>query len=172
MDIKQYLAVLACLVLAGCSSPTVYQLAVSPDGVAMRRELMVVNGGELEDMLGTIFPVPVIKDGVSRYSGSFDTVPADIGGSGTWQRVTSPMGSVYIYAERFRGDDDLVGQIEARLRATDGMADLLIAWFESELSGDPGWPVLRAFMDTQLRHDMKNLSLYILELDRQGQGTE
>ncbi len=172
MDINRCLAVLVCFVLVGCSPPRVYQLAVSPDGDAMRRELVVINGGGVEDMLGTIFPVPVIKDGVSRYSGSFDTVPADIGGSGTWQRVTSPMGSVYFYAERFRGDDDLVGQVEARLLATDRMVDLLIAWFESELNDDAGWPVLREFMDTQLRHDMKNLSLYIFELDRQGQEVE
>ncbi len=172
MDIKRYLVVLVCSVLVGCSSATVYQLAVSPDGEGMRRELVVTNGGELEEMLGTIFPAPVVEEGVSRYSGSFDAVPADVGGSGTWRRVTSPMGSVYLYAERFRGDDDLVGQVEARLLATDRLADLLIVWFESDLSGDPGWPALRGFMDTQLRHDMKNLSLYVLELERQGQAED
>ncbi len=167
MDIKRYMAVLICLVSVGCSSPTVYQLAVSPEGDAMRRELMVVNGG-VEEMLRTIYDEAVTEDGQLRYSGNFDTVPADIGGSGTWLRVASPVGSVYAYAERFRGDDDLVGQIEARLLATDRFTDFLVAWFGSELSDDPHWPVLREFMDTRLRHDMKNLSLYVLELERQG----
>jgi hypothetical protein len=169
IDIKRNAIVLVCLLLVGCSSPTVYQLAVSSDGEGVRRELTVSNGGEFEEMLRTIYGEGVVEDeGVLRYSSTFDAVPQDVGGSGTWRRVTSPMGSVYFYAERFRGDDDLLGQVEARLLATDRVTDLLIAWFESEMGEDARWPGLRGFMDTQMRRDMKNLSLYVLELKREG----
>jgi hypothetical protein len=168
MKITRCLMALVCLVLASCSPPTVYRLAVSSDGDAMRRELTVVNGEGLEEMLRTIYDEAVTEDEGIRYSGGFDAVPQDVGGSGTWFRLASPAGDIYAYAERFRGDDDLVGQVEARLLATDRLADLLIAWFGSEMGEDARWPGLRGFMDTQMRHDMKNLSLYILELERQG----
>lgn len=173
MRITQLVILVVCLSIVGCGRPTIYRVSMTPEGEGVRRELTVVNGDELEPMLRKIYAnVPVDEWDEPRYKGVFHLLPEDVGGSGTWLKISSPMGQVYGYAERFRGDDDLVGQVEARLLATDRMADLLIAWFELELEDDPAWATLRAFMDTQMRHDMKNMSLYLLELERAGQTEE
>lgn len=172
--ITRMLSVVFCFWLVGCSSSTVYRLVMTPEGEGVRRALMVENGDGIEDRLRTIYAQvdQVEGDDALRFSGVFEDLPGDVGGSGTWLRMSSPVGSIYSYAERFRGNDDLVGQVEARLLATDRVADLLIAWFESEMKGDAGWPTLRGFMDTQMRRDMKNMSLYVLELERRGEEAE
>lgn len=173
MNITRMLSVVACLLMVGCVPPTVYRVTMSPDGEGVRRALMVENGEDLEAKLrGMYAQVDRGQGDALRYSGVFDELPGDVGGSGSWLKVSSPMGSIYAYAERFRGNDDLVGQVETRLLATDRVADLLIAWFESELSDEPTWATLRGFMDTQMRRDMKNLSLYVLEMERRGEHAE
>jgi hypothetical protein len=41
------------------------------------------------------------------------------------------------------------------------LTDLLLGWFESELSADPRFGKLREFVDGQFRRDLKNASLYV-----------
>ena len=174
MNITRILTLVVCVLLAGCSSPTIYRLVMSAEGEGVHRALTVENGDGFEDRLRTIYAQvdQVEGDDALRFSGVFDELPGDVGGSGTWLKLNSPVGSVYSYAERFRGNDDLVGQVETRLLATDRVADVLIAWFESELSSEPTWATLHGFMDTQMRRDMKNLSLYVLEMERRGEQAE
>lgn len=168
MGCKCFAPILFCLLLVGCTPPTIYELEVSPDEDGAMRRALTVTDGEVSDEVLDLYVAAGDTGAEQPYCGQFSTVPQDIGGSGTWKCVASPMGDLYLYAERFRGNDDLAQQIEDRFLATDRVADLLIAWFESELSEDPRWPTLRAFMDTELRHDLKNLSLYVLLLKQQG----
>ena len=89
------------------------------------------------------------------------TTPSDVGGVGSFTRFVTSLGTVSIYSERFRGDDDLVGRLERGNRAADQVVDLLIGWFQAELGKESGFEQLRRFLDTQLRRDVKNVSLYI-----------
>ncbi len=86
--------------------------------------------------------------------------PDDIGGAGAVQRWSSPLGSVTLYSERFRGDDDLVKQIETLSAAADRFVEVLIGWWGHELKADENWPKLKAFLDEQFRRDLKNAGLY------------
>ena len=85
----------------------------------------------------------------------------DIGGDGHYVHWESPLGRVSIYVERFRGNDDIHSSLDARRKAVDSLVDLLVGWFESELHGESDWPPLRAFLDTQFRTDLQNLSLLV-----------
>jgi hypothetical protein len=95
------------------------------------------------------------------FKGTFSgQLPQDVGGAGEFIRYESPFGSAVVYAERFRGNDDLHGQLEIRRKAVDQLSDLLVGWFQSELRDAPGWPALRGFLDKTLRTDLHNLSLF------------
>jgi len=86
-------------------------------------------------------------------------MPADVGGAGNYSRWDTPLGSVVVYVERFRGNDDLFDQLELRRKSVDELANLVLGWLESELKDEPGWPALREFLDTQARRDLQNLSI-------------
>ncbi|MEX2285552.1 MAG: hypothetical protein WD648_00605 [Planctomycetaceae bacterium] len=87
-------------------------------------------------------------------------MPQDVGGSGHYVRFESPFGAAVAYIERFRGNDDLHAQFEARPKAVDQFVDLGIGWFESEFGKEPGWPALKEFVDTTLRRDVQNVSMF------------
>jgi hypothetical protein len=73
------------------------------------------------------------------------------------------MGWAGLYLERFRGNDDLLGQIERSTRAGDRLTNLLIGWFESETRpyGTPKkYRDLLKFFNSELRRDLKNAGLY------------
>jgi len=102
------------------------------------------------------------KDGKKRvFIGTFKAqTPTDVGGSGTYTRYTSSLGQTVIYAERFRGDDDLAAQLARRHAAADQLVDLLIGWFRAEIGKEPDFVKLHDFLDTNLRQDLKNMVLY------------
>jgi hypothetical protein len=98
----------------------------------------------------------------ASFSGTFgSTMPKDVGGDGHYIHFESPLGRVRIYVERFRGNDDVYSSLEKRRKAVDQLIDLLVGWFESELSKRPEWPTLRVFLDQQFRTDLHNLSLFV-----------
>jgi hypothetical protein len=104
------------------------------------------------------------QDGPQRYrfTGRFaDHTPKDIGGSGSYIVIESPLGDICAYVERFRGNDDLVGQLATVARAANRLTDLLLGWFESQMHDDTSWPKLRAFLDVEFRRDLHNLALYV-----------
>ncbi len=88
-------------------------------------------------------------------------LPNDLGGPGTVAYVPSSMGHAVGYVERFRGDDDLAGTILRQLTAADRFIDLLIACAEREFGKQKGFAKLRAFLDKDLRRDLKNVLMYI-----------
>ena len=96
-----------------------------------------------------------------HFSGTFKgKTPSDVGGAGTFTHCQTQMGSLCAYVERFRGDDDLIGQVEKRIKAADRLTDILIGWLGGQLKGHKELPKLRVFLDKDLRRDLKNLSLY------------
>jgi hypothetical protein len=87
-------------------------------------------------------------------------LPSDIGGAGSYSNFTTSLGSASLYAERFRGNDDIATSTEARLRAANAMTDHILAWSKAELGNQSHYDDLRRFLDTDFRRDMKNLALY------------
>jgi hypothetical protein len=105
---------------------------------------------------------PSLPRAEAVFSGTFGGVlPHDVGGDGHYVHWESPLGRVSIYVERFRGNDDIYSSLEARRKAVDALVDLLVGWFESELSTEPDWPALRAFLNDQFRTDLQNFSLFV-----------
>ena len=170
------------LCLGGCPFDR-YQIEMSSQNGELTRTLTVshVEGVKPEEgrpprvELGTfdaeklaalqkLYPrrVETDREGLHRFQGVFrERTPADVGGAGFHQHFTTSLGSMTIYTERFRGDDDLAGQIAAAHGAVDQTVELLIGWFETEMADEPRLGALREFMDTKLRADLKNMATYI-----------
>ncbi|HAU38486.1 MAG TPA: hypothetical protein DCX07_12325, partial [Phycisphaerales bacterium] len=168
-----FAAMLVMTLFASCYHEE-YTIEVTPRGPRMERSLVVVavDGpasmpDEEVSRLAGLYGRPAATEPTSRFAarGTFaDRTPADVGGAGFYRQYATPMGCAYLYSERFRGDDDLQGQLARRLAATDQAVDLLIGWLESELKGKDGWDRLRAFLDGQFRADMRNLATYMWSL--------
>lgn len=173
-------AVLLTLVLGGCQR-NCYEIEITPDGQGFRRKLTCWHegGGPAEDdgddsaasalppeklaRIGRLYEKRETPDDarkhvfVGRFRGQ---TPADVGGSGSYTQFRSSLGTATLYVERFRGDDDLEGELARRRKAADRLADLLLGWFEAELAGEPNFDPLRRFLDDDLRRDLKNLVVY------------
>lgn len=89
-----------------------------------------------------------------------EAMPKDIGGAGSWTNLITSLGSAAIYAERFRGYDDFASTTAKRLVAVDQLTDLILGWSKTQLGREPLYENLRRFLDTNFRHDLKNLTLY------------
>jgi hypothetical protein len=87
-------------------------------------------------------------------------LPSDVGGSGVYTNLTTSLGEMGYYAERFRGNDDLAGMAERRFQAADRLADLMVGWSEMELGREPGYGKLRRYLDADFRRDLKNVGAY------------
>lgn len=122
--------------------------AFSPDELAAIRALYPVNGFKRDGQEYTASGV---------FTGS---LPADVGGAGTYRKLSADMGSAGFYVERFRGDDDLADQMTSRFKAADQLVDLIIGWSRMELGHEHGYKNLRKFLDEDFRRDVKNLGLY------------
>jgi len=172
------LAVLPC----NCDQEeTIYEVGMKPSDGHIEREVRVfceksstdesgtttrsyqeVPSAELDKLTG-IYPVhEKDKDGHTHvFRGKFQgKLPQDLGGTGEYVCFASPLGSAFVYVERLPGQDDQAGLCEEKLRAADKLTDLLIGWCEHELAGQDGYQELRAFLDGDLRRDLKNLALY------------
>ena len=168
------LALLAALAI-GCQANQ-YEIKLTPKANSLDRQLtcwrehrsqdktQVVSfpEDELEQIAGAYAaPVPVDKAKKHQFSAEFAAdMPDDVGGSGSYTHWETPLGSVSAYVERFRGDDNLMLEVDKRQRAADRMADLLAGWFAAELAGQPEFAELQQFLEDDFRQDLKNVSLY------------
>ena len=89
-----------------------------------------------------------------------NTLPPDVGGTGAFTNLATSLGEAGFYAERFRGNDDPAGLTEKHFKAADQLADSIVGWSQAELGREPGYGQLHQFLNVNLRHDLKNLSLY------------
>ena len=113
--------------------------------------------------IGRLYPRGVLtREGerrtvVGRFAGA---MPADVGGAGSYLNLSSSLGNAAVYAERFRGDDDLTARMEKRSKAADQLTDLIIGWSDREMGHERNYRRLRHFLDTDFRRDVKNMSFY------------
>ena len=176
---KRYL--IATIVIAaavmGCDE-TIYKIELAPKGNELSRTLTVWrqgSGGEKGEKVvkpmdnaelaavAKAYSKDTPEGGMKKhkFTGTFAGVmPDDVGGAGRFVRYESKMGIVSSYIERFRGNDRPGEAIEASLKAVDEVTDLLIGYLETELGKEKEFPKLRKFMNTELRKDLKNLSVY------------
>ena len=171
-----WLILLAAATLTGCVSNH-YTVEMKPRGSTMQRELTCWRQGVGSDpptelplpadelkRIATVYQNSVSSDGAGRrkFVGEFaHTLPDDVGGNGSYTYWSTPLGSASTYIERFRGNDDLIADVEKRRMATDRLADLLMGWLTSELKGKEGFDELHKFLDHQLRRDLANISMYV-----------
>jgi hypothetical protein len=172
-----WLAALAILLATGCEE-RIYQIDLRPDGDKIQRRLTLTRRDLPSHTPTSLTPddrpelariaraygaqTPDVPRREVSFSGTFGSaLPKDVGGDGHYVHWESPLGRVRIYVERFRGDDDIYSSLEARRKAVDQIVDLLVGWFESELSGQPDWLRVRTFVDQQFRTDLQNFSLFV-----------
>jgi hypothetical protein len=86
-------------------------------------------------------------------------MPDDFGGRGDYLVYASPLGSSYVYLERFRGHGDIDLALLARREAVDALVDILRDWIDDELADSPRRAEVRRFFHQELRQDLRNLSL-------------
>lgn len=135
---------LCLFVLVGCERD-VFRLEIRPSGDRVERRLTGWHekqsgqagqppqrealSQDVRNRLGAIYSDATRSaDGIEYgYRGEFlaGKMPQDIGGAGEYGFWTSPMGSTAMYVERFRGNDDLEGQLEHRHAAANQAVDLL-----------------------------------------------
>jgi hypothetical protein len=176
---KQYLIALLVIAatLIGCDD-IVYKIELKPKGDkiirtltasrssagsnASKRQLKPLEDADLTAIAkaySAAKPGPEVKE--PKFTGTFQGVmPNDVGGSGRYSRFESKLGVSSAYIERFRGNDRPGEVIEASLKAVDEFTDILIGYIESQMGSEPGFAALRKFLDTELRKDLKNISVY------------
>jgi hypothetical protein len=89
----------------------------------------------------------------------FATLPDDIGNHGEIHRYDSALGRAWVYAERYRGNPDLLQGLEKNLAAADTATDVVLGWLGSHLAGQPRWSRVRSLIDGDLRRTFRNLAL-------------
>jgi len=176
---KRYLIAIIVIAAAviGCDE-TIYKIELAPKGNKLSRTLTVWRQGgrrddgkmQIKEMANdelTAVAKAYSKDKPDRgakkhkFTGTFAGIlPNDVGGAGRFASYESKMGVASGYIERFRGNDRPGEVLEASLKAVDEIADLLIGYLQTELGKETEFPKLRKFMNTELRKDLKNLSVY------------
>lgn len=167
----------------GCVQ-TVYRIDLKPLGSEIERSLSVKDSHDNADSsrrkqhdaellrIEAFYPEGRSSDseGLPTFTGRFGALmPADVGGSGSFTHFQAPLGSLSIYSERFRGDDDLANALAASQRAADELIDLAIGWLDFEFSNDPAdsaeSPIdpltLKSLLDEEIRRDLKNVCLHL-----------
>jgi tRNA-Thr(GGU) m(6)t(6)A37 methyltransferase TsaA len=150
---------LCCVLLYGCDEYE-YTIQMQFEGDTVNREIRCSENTPepIYTKLNELYDKQIDK---KTFRGSFGkNLPDDIGGFGQYEYLNNPMGYVYIYVERFRGNDDPALDIEKAFNDSDRLVDLLIVWLQVELGDNPNFEKLRVFCDEKLREDIKNICIY------------
>jgi hypothetical protein len=171
--------ILSGLCFVGCTANR-YEIELSPAAEGVERSLTCWRSDATDPQRIRTFPdtelqqiaaaygVPVGDQVAEKqeFKGLFaEAMPNDVGGSGSYRRWETSLGSLSIYVERFRGNDDLLSELEQRLQAVDKVVDLLLGWLNETLADEDGFTQLRGFVNDSFRRDLKNLSLYGLSIE-------
>jgi hypothetical protein len=82
-------------------------------------------------------------------------------GAGQYSQLVTSMGTLSAYVERFRGNDDQAAVLEAQFKAIDRLTDLLLGWATAEWGTRKEFPKIKAFIDHDLRKDLKNVQVFL-----------
>jgi len=160
--------------VAGCEHDC-YLIELTPDGKTFQRKLTCWHeDGRSPPNITPLAPEKLARlkelygrretpEGAEKhvFLGRFtNSPPADIGGAGSYTHLVTPLGSLFGYVERFRGNDDLESELAKRRAATDRLIGLLLGWCRAELADVPNVDRLYEFVDVELRRDLTNLGLY------------
>lgn len=169
--------VLFALVLAisciGCIS-TEYEIEMSAEGDKLKRKITVKGTSTPEDekfsapeeevrLLAAAYGREFPGDGLNptTFENEFTReTPKGVGGAGYFLNWESNFGSTTLYLERFRGSDDFYTQLESRRKSVDKFVDHLIAWIEKEAKDFDRVQQFKNTVDTTLRKDLQNTSIY------------
>jgi hypothetical protein len=111
----------------------------------------------------SLYPAGAVKTNGLRYIATGDFVgpmPTDVGGAGSYTNFATSLGDAGFYMERFRGSNDLAGQVTRRLKAADQIDDLIIGWSKMQFGHEHGYKNLHKFLDEDFRQDLKNAGIY------------
>lgn len=109
-------------------------------------------------LYGAALPAEAVRKTVlaSTFSGP---MPDDIGGFGRFITLGGSLGTMHVYAERFRGSDDALARWERQSASIDAVVDLWALYLGDALRGEPGLEALQTAIDRRLRRDLKNASM-------------
>lgn len=169
------LVAIGSVMVAGCTRNQ-YQVRITPLESGFERTLTcwTVNAGDPPDRralssdelakIGQCYgldPEPG-EEGRNTFRGKFTVeTPQDVGGAGRLERIETSLGTLWIYVERFRGNDDLEGELAKRREAVDTLVDLTIGWLHKEFGNEARFQQLEDFASKRLRNDLKNLAVYM-----------
>lgn len=114
-------------------------------------------------LIASVYPAGSVTTNGPRYVASADfagSMPADVGGVGSYTNFATSLGDGGFYMERFRGSNDLAGEMARRLQAADEIDDLIIGWSKMQFGHEHGYKNLRKFLDEDFRQDLKNAGIY------------
>jgi hypothetical protein len=152
-----------------------YNIVMTPQGRGVQREITVgrTSGGSQPSytelppeeiaLVGQAYGAsqPASKPGQTRFVGRFaGSLPSDVGGSGSVLNIETTLGSAFFYVERFRGNPDVDGELQRRLKAADRLSEILLAFVRRELSGKPELAKAEAFLKDRFPKDLRNLLIY------------
>ncbi len=175
---KQMLASLVLLTTILCScEEDEYRIEMRPCAEGLERKLTVaryetnaaekvytnVPQGTLA-VISKLYPkrLDTSNPKIHSFIGTFtERMPNDVGGAGTYKCLRTPMGSAFLYVERFRGNDQPGETLQETFHSADRLTDTLIGWLKSEFGSYKEFSKLQRFMDQDFRKDIKNLSTYL-----------
>jgi hypothetical protein len=177
MAFGQVSAVVLTLVVSlstGCTRG-VYEIELTPRGEVLHREITFWRDTSGENAR----PVPVAPEELTAVAKAYGaevprevpdrphfaadfrgTTPDDVGGTGWYQPLETPLGALRGYTERFRGQDDLSADLDQRFAALNRLLDLIAEFLQRETAGNTAAEPLHAFVKNDLRRDLRNLCLY------------
>jgi len=112
-----------------------------------------------------VYPANAVRQEGQRHIATAEfagTLPADVGGVGSYTNYITSLGESGFYLERFRGEDDLAGKTLRQFHAADQLTDLILGWSKTEFGHARGYKNLRRFLDQDFRNDLKNAGQYFL----------
>ncbi len=160
----------AAIALLGACERDIYSVQLEPTGSGFQRELKVVRErhdgqrsappAEILDRLSALYGGPEPQT-FATFGAAFGVeTPDDVGGRGALARQTTPLGTVFVYIERFRGEDDPSARLARTQQAASVAAGLVLGWLDRELADEPQWPALRATLaDGKFDRDFRNMAI-------------
>ncbi|MHC4464562.1 MAG: hypothetical protein ACYTAO_09970 [Planctomycetota bacterium] len=148
------------LIIAGCEEYE-YCIEMKPCDEGVERRLACPRNLP-EDKRAAIAKLYEKHIDPNIFWGRFDTnLPNDVGGAGFYTTFDTDMGQTTSYSERFRGNDNVNDTLEKIQMVADCSVDFLIGWLEHELGDDPNFADFKALSNKNVRHDFKNIVIYI-----------
>ena len=143
-------AALLAAVLVGCPHDE-YVVTMKPKGDLLERAVVARHIEDDKNPPTTLLDTKMLVG---------DSMPDELGGNaGRYAVYHADLGRAMLYVERVRGDDDQATMIEAQFKAVDRLVDVVLGWTKQQFGKSAEYPKLAAFLDKDLRKDLKNVGV-------------